>query len=101
MLNDYKDLGLIHAMSLDEVPGLAGLMPAFQVDPWKNEDGTYAGAPWTWGYSGVTVQDGSVPEPASWHDILDPKYKGRVSTVDGAPNNVALGASRSGSIPTR
>ena len=28
----------------------------------------------------------------SWHDILDPKYKGRVSTVDGALNNVALGS---------
>ena len=33
-----------------------------------------------------------MPAPASWHDILDPKYKGRVSTVDGALNNVALGS---------
>jgi spermidine/putrescine-binding protein len=92
VLNDYKDLGLIHAMTLDEVPGLAGLMPAFQVDPWKNEDGTYAGAPWTWGYSGVTYNTDNVPEPASWQDLLDPQFQGRVSTVDSATNNVALGA---------
>ena len=67
-------------------------MPAFQVDPWKNADGTYNAAPWTWGFSGLTYRTDRVPEPASWHDILDPKYKGRVSTVDGALNNVALGS---------
>ena len=41
VLLDYVDLGLIHPMTLDEVPGLAGLMPAFQVSPCKNDDGTY------------------------------------------------------------
>ena len=63
-------------------------MPAFQVAPWKNDDGTYNGVPWTWGFSGLTYRMDNVPEPQSWQDILDPKYKGRVSTVDGAMNNV-------------
>jgi spermidine/putrescine transport system substrate-binding protein len=90
VLTDYKNLGLILPMTVDEVPGLAGLLPAFQVDPWKNEDGTYNGAPWTWGFTGLTYRTDRVPEPASWMDILDPKYKGRVSTVDGALNNVGL-----------
>ena len=92
VLTDYKNLGLIRPMSATEVPGLTGLMPAFQVDPWKNADGTYNAAPWTWGFSGLTYRTDRVPAPASWHDILDPKYKGRVSTVDGALNNVALGS---------
>lgn len=92
VLTDYKNLGLITPMTVDEVPGLDGLMPAFQVDPWKNADGTYNGAPWTWGFSGLTYRTDRVPAPTSWHDILDPKYKGRVSTVDGAMNNVALAA---------
>jgi spermidine/putrescine-binding protein len=92
VLTDYKNLGLIRPMSTTEVPGLTGLMPAFQVDPWKNADGTYNAAPWTWGFSGLTYRTDRVPAPASWHDILDPKYKGRVSTVDGALNNVALGS---------
>jgi spermidine/putrescine transport system substrate-binding protein len=92
VLTDYKNLGLIRPMSTAEVPGLTGLMPAFQVDPWKNADGTYNAAPWTWGFSGLTYRTDRVPAPASWHDILDPKYKGRVSTVDGALNNVALGS---------
>ena len=92
VLTDYNDLGLIHPMTLDEVPGLSGLMPAFQVAPWKNDDGTYNGAPWTWGYSGVTYRTDRVPEPTSWEVLLDPKYTGRVSTVDSATNNVALGA---------
>ncbi len=90
VLTDYKNLGLISPLTLDEIPNLAGLMPAFQVDPWKNTDGTYNAAPWTWGFSGLTYRTDRVPEPKSWHDILDPKYKGRVSTVDGALNNVAL-----------
>ena len=92
MLTDYKNLGLIRPMTVEEVPGLTGLMPAFQVDPWKNADGTYNAAPWTWGFSGLTYRTDRVPAPKSWHDILDPKYKGRVSTVDGALNNVALGS---------
>lgn len=90
VLTDYKNLGLILPMTVAQVPGLAGLMPAFQVDPWKNADGTYNGAPWTWGFSGLTYRTDRVPAPKSWNDILDPKYKGRVSTVDGALNNVAL-----------
>jgi spermidine/putrescine transport system substrate-binding protein len=90
VLSYYKTLGLIKPMTLDQVPGLAGLMPAFQVAPWKNDDGTYNGVPWTWGFSGLTYRVGAVPEPQSWQDILDPKYKGRVSTVDGATNNVGL-----------
>jgi spermidine/putrescine-binding protein len=90
VLTDYKNLGLISPLTLDEVPNLAGLIPAFQVDPWKNDDGTYNAAPWTWGFSGLTYRTDRVPEPKSWHDILDPKYKGRVSTVDGATNNIAL-----------
>ena len=101
VLLDYKDLGLIHPMTLEEVPGLAGLMPAFQVAPWKNDDGTYNGAPWTWGYSGVTYRTDRVPEPTSWQILLDQKYKGRVSTVDSATNNVALGAIAVGIDPTR
>ena len=92
VLTDYKNLGLIRPMTTTEVPGLTGLMPAFQVDPWKNADGTYNAAPWTWGFSGLTYRTDRVPAPASWHDILDPKHKGRVSTVDGALNNVALGS---------
>ena len=90
VLTDYKNLGLISPLTLDEVPNLAGLIPAFQVDPWKNDDGTYNAAPWTWGFSGLTYRIDNVPEPKSWQDIMDPKYKGRVSTVDGAMNNIAL-----------
>jgi spermidine/putrescine-binding protein len=90
VLTDYKNLGLISPLTLQEIPNLSGILPAFQRDPWKNPDGTYNAAPWTWGFSGLTYRTDRVPEPKSWHDILDPKYKGRVSTVDGATNNIAL-----------
>ena len=92
VLTDYADLGLIQPMTLEQVPGLAGLLPALQVAPWKNEDGTYNGSPWTWGYSGVTYRTDRVPNPASWQDLLKSEFKGRVSTIDSATNNVALGA---------
>jgi spermidine/putrescine-binding protein len=79
-------------MTLEQVHGLAGLMSAFQGTPWKNDDGTYNGVPWTWGFTGLTYNVSNVPEPKSWQDILDPQYKGRVSTIDGAMNNVATAA---------
>jgi len=90
VLTDYKNLGLISPLTLEEIPNLAGIMPAFQVDPWKNDDGTYNAAPWTWGFTGVTYRSDRVPELKSYHDLLDPKVKGRVSTIDGALNNIAL-----------
>jgi spermidine/putrescine transport system substrate-binding protein len=90
VLTDYKNLGLISPLTLEQIPNLSGLMQAFQVDPWKNADGTYNAAPWTWGFTGVTYRADRVPEPKSYHDMLDPQYKGRVSTIDGALNNVAL-----------
>ena len=90
VLTDYKNLGLISPLTLEQIPNLSGLMQAFQVDPWKNDDGTYNAAPWTWGFTGVTYRADRVPEPKSYHDMLDPQYKGRVSTIDGALNNVAL-----------
>jgi spermidine/putrescine-binding protein len=90
VLTDYMNLGLIRPMSVEEVPALDGLMQAFKVAPWKNDDGTYTGSPWTWGFSGVTYRTDRVPEPTSWQVLLDPKYKGRVSTIDSALNNVAL-----------
>ena len=65
VLTDYKNLGLIRPMTVEEVPGLTGLMPAFQVDPWKNADGTYNAAPWTWGFSGLTYRTDRVPAPPS------------------------------------
>ncbi|MFN8233246.1 MAG: extracellular solute-binding protein [Actinomycetota bacterium] len=88
----FKELGILTPLTEEQVPGLAGLMPAFQVPPFKNEDGTYNAVPWTWGFSGVTYRTDRVPEPTSWHDLLDPKYEGRVSTIDSALNNVALGS---------
>ena len=63
-------------MTVEQVPGLAGLLPAFQVAPWKNDDGTYNGAPWTWGFTGLTYRSDRVPEPKSWHDILGPSVQG-------------------------
>ncbi len=92
VLTDYADLGLISPMTVEQVPGLDGLLPALQVPPWRNDDGTYNGSPWTWGYSGVTYRTDRVPNPASWQDLLKSEFKGRVSTIDSATNNVALGA---------
>ncbi|HEX3300208.1 MAG TPA: ABC transporter substrate-binding protein [Actinomycetota bacterium] len=89
VLSYYKELGLLTPMTVDQVPGLNGLMSAFQSAPWKNDDGTYNGVPWTWGFTGLTYNVDNVPAPKSWNDILDPSYQGRVSTIDGAMNNVA------------
>jgi spermidine/putrescine-binding protein len=90
VLDYYVQLKLLQPLSTKDVPGLTGLLPAFQKKPWINEDGTYNGIPWTWGYTGLTYRSDRVEAPKSWQDLLKPELKGKVSTIDGALNNVAL-----------
>jgi spermidine/putrescine transport system substrate-binding protein len=72
------------------MPGLDGLLPFFKQPPFTTADGHYHGIPWTWGFTGLTYRSDRADAPQSWEDLLQPSLKGKVSTIDGALNNVAL-----------
>ena len=103
VLSYYKELGLIAPMTLDQVPGLAGLMPAFQTHPVEERRRHVQRGPMDLGVHGTHLRTSTTSRSrragtTSWI----PKYQGSVSTVDGAMNNVALAPrSPSGSTPTR
>lgn len=86
------DAGLTSPVTVEEVPGLADMFGYFANTPlFKVEDGTYNAVPWTWGFVSVTGREG-VPEIVDYHELLDPKLKGRVTTVDDAYNNITMSA---------
>lgn len=90
VLDYYEELGLLRPLSATEMPSLNGLLPVFKKPPFTNEEGNFRGIPWTWGFTGLTYRSDRVAAPASWHDLLQPAATGKVATIDGALNNVAL-----------
>jgi spermidine/putrescine transport system substrate-binding protein len=85
--------GLIRSVTTDEIPELDQLYPFFRDSPlFKISDGEYYNVPWTWGFTSITYRPDQVPAPKSYMDILDPKYAGRISTIDDSYNHVLLGA---------
>jgi spermidine/putrescine transport system substrate-binding protein len=89
----WNSLGIMSPITVDEVPSLGKMYSYFRDSPiWKNPDGTYNSAPWTWGAIGVNYLSDKVEPPASWNDLLDPKLQGRVGTIDDGYNNVSLAA---------
>lgn len=90
VMDYYEQLGLLRLLTVEDLPQLDGLLPVFKKPPFTNADGKFRGIPWTWGFSGLTYRSDRVAEPKSWEDLLKPAAKGKVATVDGALNNVAL-----------
>jgi spermidine/putrescine-binding protein len=89
-------------VTVEEVPTLAKLFPRFQEFPYKNENETFNGVPWTWGFLGLTYSPERVEaEPESWEILLEPTYKDRVAVLDDAQNNIALAAVILGLNPDR
>jgi spermidine/putrescine-binding protein len=89
--NYFQKLGLTSPITTDEVPGLKEMYPFFRNSSiWRNSDGTYNSVPWSWGATALNWRKGAVPEPTSWQVVLDPKYKGRVGTLDDPYNNISV-----------
>ncbi len=86
-------LDIMSPITVEEVPSLGKMYSYFRDSPiWKNPDGSYNSAPWTWGAIGVNYLTDKVEPLASWNDLLDPSLKGRVGTFDDGYNNCSLAA---------
>jgi spermidine/putrescine-binding protein len=90
----YRELGFLAPLDPAKLPNLANVFPFFQGDQgnfWVEPDGTRTGVPWNYGAIGITWDDAVLPGGlTSWYDLLDPKFKGKVGTVDDPMGNLAL-----------
>lgn len=76
--------GVLSPISPDEVPNLAGLLPAFRDDTWgqfKDSDGNWLLIPFSFAPLGITY-DSSRVSPTSYADLLDPSLKGQIGIPD-------------------
>jgi len=90
----YNAAGLLQPIDT----GMAGsaLLPAFALETLGalHVDGKPMGVPFGWGSIGMiydTEEFGDNP-PTSWEVMWDPKYKGRVTILDDANNNITNAA---------
>lgn len=82
--------GLLEAIDLTKVPNAKSLYPAFQNPSWAQVDGKTYGVPITFYDFPINSRPDIVPETiATYSELTDPKYKGKLVTVND-PQNVYL-----------
>jgi spermidine/putrescine transport system substrate-binding protein len=63
------------------------LFPFLQNPSWQHFDGKNYGVPITWGPAQMTARaDIGVPLPARWAELADPRYRGKLVTIDDQVN---------------
>lgn len=73
------------ALDLSKIPNRKGLTPFFRDDPQKNfvnADGDVIGIPIAWGAMGMTYNSKKVAAPGAWADLLQPKFKNKLTILD-------------------
>lgn len=98
----YHELGISSEITVDEVPGLAKMLPFFRDGSlFRIREGVYNSVPWTWGPIGFMARPDRIPEGSitSYFDLTKPEFKGRLETFDDPLNMVATGAVAQGLDP--
>jgi len=89
----YVDQKLLAPIDKAKFTSFSNLMPAFQPMSNTTVDGTNYGIPYAWGSLGMVYDKKTFPEaPASWEVMWDPKYKGKVISLDDANNCINFAA---------
>ncbi len=92
----YAQLGILTPLDESKLPNLENLFPFFASDErnyWVDPDGTRTGVPMFWGALGANYDSAATGPPASYDELLDPKWKGKVAVIDD-PVGVFTGAAR-------
>ncbi len=77
----YKELNILEPIDEDRLPNLGNLFEFFGGDYnnfWVDADGTRRGVPFNWGYVAMSYDAGVIDQPATYDDLLDPKFKGKI-----------------------
>jgi len=102
-ISRWKDAGLIQPIDIaklknwDQIPAALKAIPGIDAG-----DGKVWFVPQYWGATSVAIRPDLAPEYAksqSWNILWDPKYKGRVSAMEGVADTVAVAAKNIGVNP--
>ena len=104
VLTAWADGDLLTPITVDEVPALATMYPFFHDHEFFRicpDPNVFPVVPWQWGPLGLVVRSDKVAaeDLASWQNLLDPKFKGRIIAYDDALNTVSQGACATGNDP--
>ena len=92
-LKAFADQKLIAPIDKAKLTSAANLLPEFQPMANATFDGVTYGVPWAWGSLGLVYDKKTFPEaPASWEVLWNPQYKGKVTSLDDANNDINFAA---------
>ncbi|MEJ1180442.1 MULTISPECIES: ABC transporter substrate-binding protein [unclassified Pseudarthrobacter] len=89
--NSYVDLKIPYYVEQSWFPNGHLIRPVF-ADMFTQPDGSLSAIPFIWGANPCNYRADKMDAIGSWHDLLDPKLKGRITLIDDALANVATGA---------
>lgn len=79
-IQPMREYGLLAQLRHDWLPNLPNLLPEFRSPSW---DATLAwSVPYMWLATGIVYNRAVHPAPASWADLWDPRFKGRLTMLD-------------------
>ncbi|WP_334174227.1 extracellular solute-binding protein [Pseudoxanthobacter sp.] len=92
-LKAFADQKLIAPIDKEKLTSAKNLLPDFQPMANATFDGVTYGVPWAWGSLGLVYDKKTFPTPPdSWAVLWDPKYKGKVISLDDANNDINFAA---------
>lgn len=77
----YENLKILTPIDEDRLKNLGNLFDFFGGDYknfWLTKDGTRIGVPFNWGYVAMSYDTAKIDQPATYDDLLDPKFKGKI-----------------------
>jgi spermidine/putrescine-binding protein len=86
--------GLIEPLEISRLKYWSDLYPSFTTAPFIDvgKPGMVAGIPMVWGYDGLIYRTDKIAAADSWNALWDPRYKGRIGTVDFGYQNMLIAA---------
>ena len=81
-ISTLHDMGLVRALSLEELPQYQSLHPNLKYTSWGQFKSRVYAVPWAWGPTGLMFNKDVITDPDSWETLWDKKYKGKVAMWD-------------------
>src|SRR5262245_13249710 len=82
-LEHWKEAGLIEPMEISKIKNWDKIFPVFRDLPGMVEGDKTWMVPWDWGNVSITYRTDLIPDAEqSWRLLWDPKYKGKVASID-------------------
>lgn len=87
-----NELQIVQPLNTSLIPNYNpdNLFATFFDKPTWFSNGKHWGMPWIWGFSTMVYNPARIPEPKSYLDLLDPKFKARIAIQDDMTGNFPL-----------